>query len=733
MLRLTPLPFSLVRLRLPLLGLCAVGLGSAVAGCGRQATVTPAATVAPVAAVTPTVAPGAGWQPVGWGGGGHLVSCAFHPTKDGVVYLGGDVNGFFKSEDYGQHFRICNDGLNAYAGMAIAIDSKRVDTVYLGTTGGICRSRDAGEHWTFLPATGSKNLNLNLTYRTRGIHPLVVDGASGALLAGTATGAIYRSHDEGETWLPVFTLPAAVAPAKPTAIVSLTSSADRDFAVTSTAALLVSSDGGLTWATATAPQGLRQVAPAASDAQKLYAACGADGIATSIDAGATWTTQHAGLDATDVPFELAVDALDARIVHGIAHGPGVGGAVIRSADGGLTWTRVKIMQRDLDANPTLPEEAGPGSKKKAWFSRPTNLAIDPRRPQNLFIAADWRSAGSTDGGATWTERDRGADMTCVHDIRFLNGKTYVTAMDEGLLVSPDQGKTWNQLAPRKWSKEISGHQWRVMPQQLADGRVRVVSLSSPWDAPGNRVLLSEDGGKNFAVINDGLPAERPKPNTMWGQGYARALAADPQNEAVLYLGIDGDADPAIGAQGGGIFKSSDGGHHWQQLAQQPGSRRMFYGLAVDPTDSKRLFWGGCKDGGGLYRSEDGGASWQLVMSQEPWIFNVVVAADGTVYCPGKQLWRSTDHGTTWTQLSAFTDGGSIVGLELHPTQANTLWLSRVHWGDSPTGHIEKTVDGGSTWQDITGDIPHRNALVLRYDAASSYLWAGSVGLYRLRQ
>ena len=76
---------------------------------------------------------------------------------------------------------------------------------------------------------------------------------------------------------------------------------------------------------------------------------------------------------------------------------------------------------------------------------------------------------------------------------------------------------------------------------------------------------------------------------MWGQGYARALAADPQNEAVLYLGIDGDPDPASGSQGGGIFKSIDGGRHWQQLAQQPASRRMLYGLAVDPTDSKRLF------------------------------------------------------------------------------------------------------------------------------------------------
>jgi photosystem II stability/assembly factor-like uncharacterized protein len=657
-----------------------------------------------------------------------MITTAFHPTRDGVVYVGGDVNGCFKSEDYGRHFRICNDGLSNYGGYAIATDAKHPDTIYMGTPGGICRSRDAGEHWTFLPKTGPKELNL--TFKVRAVHPLVVDATSGALLAGTTTGAIFRSSDEGESWQAVHAAPAT--PAKTDTIISLTTGT-RAWAVTAGAALLASGDGGATWATATAPEGVIQIAQAPSSAQLLFAACGEKGVAISTDGGATWALQRAGLDAKDGPFEIVVDPTDAKIVHAIAKGPGVGGAVLRSTDGGVNWTRIKVMTRDLAANPTLPDEAGPGSKDKAWFSKPTGLAIDPRHPKQLFIAADWRSAGSEDGGESWTERDHGADMTCVHDIRFLDGKTYVTAMDEGLLTSPDQGATWSQLAPRKWSQEMSGHQWRVLPQQLPDGRVRVVSLGSPWDAQGNRVLLSEDGGKSFTLVKDGLPEKRPTLNTMWGQGYARALAADPNDSAVLYLGIDGDPDPATGFMGGGIFKSTDGGHHWKQLAKQPGSRRMFYGLAVDPTNSKRIYWGGCKDNGGLYRSEDGGESWTQVFSTENWIFNILVTADGTVYCPGKELWRSTDHGATWTKLTNFSENLSIVGLEVHPSDPRTLWISRLSWGDSATGRISKTTDGGATWQDITGDIPHRNALVLRFDPASSYLWAGSVGLYRLKQ
>src|SRR5262249_4285549 len=153
------------------------------------------------------------------------------------------------------------------------------------------------------------------------------------------------------------------------------------------------------------------------------------------------------------------------------------------------------------------------------------------------------------------------------------------------------------------------------------------------------------------IITDGLPKERPKKNTMWGEGYSRALAADPKNPKTLYLGIDGDPDPEHNQVGGGIFKSTDGGLTWKQLLHQPGSRRMFYGLCVDPTDSNRIFFATCGDHGGLYRSEDGGESWTLVFKDETWLWNVALSGTGEVYTSGSNLWHSTDHGTTWKKIS----------------------------------------------------------------------------------
>jgi photosystem II stability/assembly factor-like uncharacterized protein len=197
------------------------------------------------------------------------------------------------------------------------------------------------------------------------------------------------------------------------------------------------------------------------------------------------------------------------------------------------------------------------------------------------------------------------------------------------------------------------------------------------------------------------------------------------------LGIDGDA--ANGKSGGGIFKSADGGASWAQLPHQPASRRMFFGLAVDPTDSKRLFWGACGSGGGVYRSENGGHSWQQVFPKESFIWNLHITTDGTIYCSGQHLWRSTDHGTTWTQVTHFAERRSIVGIEVHPTEPKTMWVSATTWNTKPDGAIYKTTDGGATWQNITGDIPYVKPTLLRFNPATNELWAGGVGLYKTKQ
>jgi photosystem II stability/assembly factor-like uncharacterized protein len=865
----------------------------ALAASGASAQVAPSAEVRGVAPK---------WEAAGWGGGGFYWSAAFHPTQDGVIYLGGDVAGVYKTVDRGRNWRLVNNGLANYAVYSLAVDRMNPQTVYAATEGGLCKSTDGGEHWQLLPRTGRNGLRLT-GERNRSTRSIAVDPTNGSIVyAGSPSGKIYKSTDGGQNWLAVYDpavgseppgtlrvqfgkvngeffggfwspltvpttllrrMPPALAfmfkgdgqPAagrlphaedccgravpeqeperavqghtvarcrlqagdfistphtpgrtrkppkprrprrwstvnrmdfassgplpttstvgkfgkffftrRPAAGAALAFATPREFtidrapqsygnirigepqagsvlsvavapknsatilAVTQDRGLLQSQDAGKTWSALSTPAQVLAAAFDPSNPRVLYAGFDkGQGIAKSSDGGATWTASAVGIAPQASFREIVVSPANPQDVYAIASA-GWNGSFYASHDGGKTWKNSSAMTTDPVGNPTLPGESATGIMP---LSTPTNLAINPLNPRELFISANWRNCLSQDAGATWTERDSGADISVITDVRFSNGRVYASAMDEGALVSENNGRQWRQMWPLKWAPDFSGHNWRlaVTPQNGVD---RIIATSSPWEAQHvPRVIVSEDGGKSYKVSTSGLPDYIIKPNTMWSVGHPRALAVDPKNPQIVYLGIDGDA--AEGKSGGGIFKSQDGGATWKQLPNQPGSRRMFYGLAVDPTDSRRIFWAACGTNGGLWRSEDGGDSWKRVFSNEEWLFNLMVARDGTVYCPGKNLWRSTDHGNTWKKISDFKGDGTIVGLEEDPRDPRTLWVSVTTWDASSNGGVYKTVDAGATWQEITGDLPYVKPQILRFNPATNELWAAGVGLFKLKQ
>ncbi len=831
------------------------------------------------------------WQACGWGGGGFYFSTVFHPTQSGVIYLGGDVNGVYKSEDHGQSWRMINRGLANYAIYSLAVDRKNPQTVYAATLDGLCKSTDAGEHWQLLPRTGKKELRIT-GERNKSVRAIAVDPTDGNIVyAASPAGKVFKSTDGGQNWNAVYEKSAAVEPVEHARVqfgkitgdwhgglwlplefpqgadakscdglgvtfkgggaaprdcfltLKLTGgtsfrsrnlnaefantqwrdvvlktaefSLDPEYAkkhpgsapaldwaavqrmdfvcvgppdtavegkfsrfffagaqpqpfcdvarlkkaafygnarcgaaaggnvysvavaaklpalvlaATEDAGVLISDDAGKAWRACATPKKVACVAVAEGDPNIIVAACFKDGVWKSTDQGKTWSAASQGLAQECAIREVAISPADPRELVAIGAAEW-NGYCYRSHDGGQSWTNVSQMAVDRTGNPTFLMG---GDKPRTRVSAPTNVAFNPQDPHELFISANWRCCWSGDGGLTWAERDRGADISCIYDIRFHNGRVYAAAMDEGAFFSGDEGKSWKQIAPTKYDVSLNGHCWRLAINGAGSAERILATFSPWWNKYPPRVVISEDGGKGYSVVTNGLPDHVPTANTMWGLGHARALAVDPKDPRTVYLGMDGD--PSGGKSGGGFFKSTDGGRTWRQMPRQPGSRRVFFGLAVDPTDSRRLYWAACGTGGGLYRSDDAGESWQHVFKNESWLFNVLVAPDGTVYAPGGNLWRSTDHGKTWKQLTKFkSDGGIILGLEGDPADAKRLWCSVIHWGDSARGGVWRTTDGGATWQELTGNLPHCKPMVLRYNAATRDLWAGGVGLYRLKQ
>lgn len=845
------------------------------------------------------------WTWCGWGGGGWYWSSAADPVNPDVWYMGGDVNGIWKTEDFGKNWRFVNNGLRNYGVYSLAVAPSDRNTIYALTQDGVCASTDGAKSWTPCKDTFKSGLNISAS-RGGSIHAVAVDPKDAkTVYAGGGNGRAAKSTDGGRSWSELDYLsarkPEEGEVAKPASgagygrievaankmdwknyvrIQKFISQAGADWsgfdkisckvflpkdAPGGMAATIVLQSGSWTWkecpmtplkpgqwTTVSAPlstytdpakvqllhfvvrtngQGFRgeigldaftlgdgdaplgewdgadlegwQVSPdkdtksitksfrtsrspstapagapvgtiavsgadsklvflcqqkhglfrstdagrtwthlkdaptearciwwaGAKAPKRWYGAFGKNGVFVSKDDGLTWTNLNApvanGMGARDV----VSSSKNPGVIHAIVS-QGFGGYIATSRDGGKSWTKDGKFKADRPANPTLPGNGDSGN-----MSGLENLAISPVDPDRLHMSGNWNPCISKDGGKTWLESCRGADITCFHDIRHLGTSTYGAAMDEGTCVTSDGGTTWTALCPLKWQAGLSGHHWRVLPQKLADGKTRIISTVSPW-AHGHdfpvKVVVSEDGGKTF-VESKGLPEYRTHANTMWGEGHGRALCADPRNPDIVYLGIDGD--PEKGHNGGGVFKSTDGGKSFKQLASQPGSRRMFYGIAVDPTDSKRIVWGACGATAGVYISEDGGESWNKVPNMNDWIFNVEVTKKGTIYAGGGQLWRSDDHGKTFRAVTSFP-GATAIGIAVDPANEDRVWVSASTWSGNADPHttgVFESTDGCKTWTDITGDIGYRKPLILRYNAETKELWAAGPAAFKLKR
>jgi hypothetical protein len=141
------------------------------------------------------------WQQCGWGGGGFFYAAVHHPTREGVIYMGGDVNGVYKTDDNGKRWRLINNGIASYAVYAMAVSASEPEVVYAATEDGLSKSVDGGEHWRTLPHTGKKELRIT-GERKLSIRCIAVDPRNGKVVyAASPGGKIYKSSDGGETWV----------------------------------------------------------------------------------------------------------------------------------------------------------------------------------------------------------------------------------------------------------------------------------------------------------------------------------------------------------------------------------------------------------------------------------------------------------------------------------------------------------------------------------------------------
>jgi photosystem II stability/assembly factor-like uncharacterized protein len=207
--------------------------------------------------------------------------------------------------------------------------------------------------------------------------------------------------------------------------------------------------------------------------------------------------------------------------------------------------------------------------------------------------------------------------------------------------------------PKFWPRPCPA--WASIGPSNVPGRINAMAIHP---TNGQTVYAGAAAGGVFKTSNAGA-SWRP----LWSEQLSLAiggLAVAPSNGDIVYAAT-GEWENNVGAAnnhfpGVGVYRSTDGGSNWDLLAPIPSLNTA--GLAIDPTDPNRVFVAGDTS---LHRSTNGGASWDITPGNVRGIFDGVVS--DVVIDPNDRnrlyigvhnsgIWRSTDGGATWMQLTS---------------------------------------------------------------------------------
>lgn len=252
---------------------------------------------------------------------------------------------------------------------------------------------------------------------------------------------------------------------------------------------------------------------------------------------------------------------------------------------------------------------------------------------------------------------------------------------------------------------------RAYPKEYIPEGAFVAALQQTWDMTPLHSMSTLPAWQNIG------PA--PMKNSKMGQqavdvsGRVTALAVDPQNSSVVYLG----------AAQGGVWKTTDGGNSWTPLTDNQPSLAVG-AITIDPNDHNTIYVGTGEPtpgldnyyGAGILKSTNGGQTWTHLGAS---VFtglgiakiivdpnnssNVYVAASlsGTTgpSQPARGLFKSTDGGQSWKALLTCSKCFGASDLVMDANDSSTLYAA--FWGYG----VFKSTDGGASWGQLTTGLP----------------------------
>lgn len=555
-------------------------------------------------------------------------------------------------------------------------DPKDKNTIYAGApAGGFWKSKDGGKTWKTttdgLPQIGVSAIAVD--YNNTDIIYIATgdDDAGDSLSMG-----VFKSTDGGETWEQTGLNPSN-APIVMSDLYIDPKDSNKLWAAT-TNGVYRSVDAGKSWTSTMNGQNVKDIKIKPGDTNTIYAATQST-VYKSTNSGESFTKSNSGLPSGVERIVLDVTPANPEVVYALC----------------TTRTRLKGLYKSSNSAGSFKSITTSGliDSQQSWYD--LGLGVS-NKDENIVFTGELNVWKGTNGSFKkindWAQpTGRAYTHADIHFIRYYDGVLYVGS-DGGVFRSTNDGSSFTDI-----TKGIqNGQFYRI---SVAKGNVSKIVGG-----------LQDNGGYGNSGRN-------------WNNWYGADgmdVAVDPTNDNKFYGFIQ---------QGQNIYVSNDAGQSKSSEANGPTKGNWITPLTMN---AKGELYAGYSS---LYKYS---GSWQKVgrLAGNADYLEIDDLNVNNMYVAVKTgLYKSTDKGKSFKSLKSFAS--PVSSIEVHNEDSNTIYVTtkgikkRLQKAES-YGKVFVSKDGGSTFTDITGDLPNVTKNIIRHepkDGDNSLYLGTSLGMF----